>query len=542
MNTELWLPKANLFAESNGVDAAISHRCGRLQEEILRGSLSLLLLAMGWFWIAGVAKAQNPVSLNILDARSAPGGNVQMVLTVVDEWGVPVKGLGKANFALAVEGEEVENFSIGPVSSAKTPLSVIVGIDVSGSMKGVPIQEAKRAAARFLDQLEKEDFTALMAFGSSVRFLTDFTRNKSDVREEIEKLAANEQHTWLYQATRDSLEKASRAPTSRVAVVLLTDGKDEGSPTTEQDVIWRLGGGQVPLYTLGFRDNAPVNYLKRIASISGGSFLFTPRPEDLPQLYNAVLEQLQNQYSVEFHFPQSSGEYKSEVSLSYQGMTVKAQKAFLHANYEPPPWWQEFPVHPATLVLVGFAIILGVVAVVRRPARAAGSSSSSSAGNEPHVSVMYQGEIHPIGSPSKNGNSAMTVMLQPTPGEVGLKIGLTPESFYFALKDSQHNKAYADVIITRYDSERTFSKGNTYLLLSHPTVHRPDQKTSGHARIFLDKATGRYQVEDLGSHLGTKLNDSVCNTVVPLEDGDTITLGGVPLAYYDKRANTGSSL
>ena len=464
-----------------------------------------------------------------------------MVLSVRDEWGVSVKGLGKANFGLSVEGEGIENFSVEPVSSAKTPLSVIVGIDVSGSMKGVPFQEAKRAAARFLDQLEKEDFTALMVFGSSVRFLTDFTRNKSEVREQIEKLAATEQHTWLYQATRDSLEKASRAPTSRVAVVLLTDGKDEGSPTTEQDVVWRIGGGRVPLYTLGFRDNAPVEYLKRIANISGGSFLFAPRPEDLTELYSAVLDQLQNQYSIEFHFTQPSGQYKGEVVLNYQGMTVKAQQAFLHANYEAPPWWQEFPVHPATLVIVGFTLILGIVAVARRPARTV-VASPAAVGNEPQVSVMYQGEVHPIGVPGNNGNNAMTVMLQPAPGEVGFKIGLSPESFYFALMDAKHNKKYGDVIITRYDADRSFQKDMTYLLLSHSTIHRPDKKTGGHARIFLDKETGRYQVEDMGSHLGTKLNDAVCNSVVPLEDGDTITLGGVPLAYYDKRANMASSL
>ncbi len=216
--------------------------------------------------------------------------------------------------------------------------------------------------------------------------------------------------------------------------------------------------------------------------------------------------------------------------LNYQGMTVKAQKAFLHANYEAPPWWQEFPVHPATLVIVGFTLILGIVAVARRPVRTV-VASPAAVGNEPLVSVMYQGEVHPIGVPGNNGNNAMTVILQPAPGEVGLKIGLSPESFYFALMDSKRNKEYNDVIITRYDADRNYRKDMTYLLLSHSTVHRPDQKTGGHARIFLDKETGRYQVEDMGSHLGTKLNDAVCNAVVPLEDGDTITLGGVPLAY-----------
>ena len=134
----------------------------------------------------GLARGQETISLNILDMRSSPGGNVEMVISVVDENGIPVKGLSKTDFGLSLEGKEVKEFSLAPYSSAQSPLSVILGIDVSGSMEGVSIKEAKRGASIFLDELDKEDFTSLMVFGNSVRFLTDFTRKKHEVREKIE--------------------------------------------------------------------------------------------------------------------------------------------------------------------------------------------------------------------------------------------------------------------------------------------------------------------------------------------------------------------
>jgi len=410
-------------------------------------------------------------------------------------------------------------------------------IDVSGSMKGEPIAAAKRAANRFLDQLDKEDFTSLIAFGSSVRLLTEFTQNRTEVREQIEALAATEQWTWLYQATQEAVEKAAKAPTSRAAVILLTDGKDEGSPATEAGVLGRAEGARIPVYTLGFGQNAPVDYLQRVAGISEGRFWYTPRAEQLPELYSAVLEQLKNQYAIRFPFAQPSGEYKSEVTLRYQGWEVPAQRAFLHASPEPPSWWREFPVHPALLaVIAGFMAVIVVVVVFRRPSPAAAVASAAADSTEPQASLMLAGEVHPLGVPWKKGTDAMTVLLQTAPGEVGLKIGLMPVPLYFALLDSQEGKQYKDVTVSRHDPKRPFCKDTTYLLLSHPTVHRPDETTSGHARIFMDEATGRFQVQDLGSNLTTKLNDAICRETMPLEDGDVITLGGISMSYYDKRA------
>jgi len=79
----------------------------------------------------------------MLDVYSAPSGNVEMIISVLNGQGTPINGLTKANFKLDVEGKKIKEFSLEPISSAKNPLSIILGMDVSGSMKGNPIKEAK---------------------------------------------------------------------------------------------------------------------------------------------------------------------------------------------------------------------------------------------------------------------------------------------------------------------------------------------------------------------------------------------------------------
>ena len=240
-----------------------------------------------------------------------------MIISALDEQGNPIKGISKDNLKLTIEGKEIKEFSLEPVSSAKNPISVILAIDISGSMHGLPIREAKKAASVFLDQIDKEDFIALITFGSNVKSLSDFTIEKYKVREKIESLIANEQLTWLYQATGDCLDKASKSPTSRVAVILLTDGKDEGSPKKEDDILKRLQGTRVPIYALGFGPKAQIDYLKTLANMSGGYFLYTPKAEELTRLYSMVLDQLKNQYLIKFIFPNPPGDYACILSFNY---------------------------------------------------------------------------------------------------------------------------------------------------------------------------------------------------------------------------------
>jgi len=354
--------------------------------------VSLRWISMiSFFILAHRVYGQNNSSLNILDVRATRNNNAEMIISALDEQGNPIKGISKDNLKLTIEGKEIKEFSLEPVSSAKNPISVILAIDISGSMHGLPIREAKKAASVFLDQIDKEDFIALITFGSNVKSLSDFTIEKYKVREKIESLIANEQLTWLYQATGDCLDKASKSPTSRVAVILLTDGKDEGSPKKEDDILKRLQGTRVPIYALGFGPKAQIDYLKTLANMSGGYFLYTPKAEELTRLYSMVLDQLKNQYLIKFIFPIPPGDYACILSFNYKGSEISARRSFLFAitgDTSPPSrkWFK----NPLNLILIGLAvIIIGGIGYLFKRIRAAGSSKAE-------ISVMANKKIHPL--------------------------------------------------------------------------------------------------------------------------------------------------
>ncbi len=507
-------------------------------KKIILQSLCFLI-----FSFTGTVQGQDNVSLSILDIHSVSGGNVEIIASVVDENGVPIKGLGKANLELVVEGNNTKDFSVEPVSSAKSPLSVILGIDVSGSMKGVPIMEAKRSASIFLDQLDKKDFVSIMSFGSKVMFLTDFTEKKHEARAKIESLIANEQWTWLYQATYEGLDKASRAPTSRVAVVLLTDGKDEGSHRTEEEVVARIGGTQVPVYTLGFGQNAQVEYLKRIAGISRGYFLFTPNAEDLSKLYSMVIDQLKNQYLIRFSLTGPAGNYTSIVKLNYRGKVITARRGFMHFIVGPEPGRSLNPKLWLGIITLVFVIAGAVFFIANRKKQ--GHKQPQENGSIPEVSIMANKKINPIGFFSDTSKDFTKTVITPSQsrGEVGFEIDIPPIPFTFSLADKRNKKEYNEVIITRYDKdkEHLFSNEKVYLLFSDSSVSRPDEGREGHAKIFVDESTQTYKLEDLGSASGTRINNYGLlrnGEVWVLTDGDIVIVGHTSLQFYDKRQLT----
>ncbi len=395
----------------------------------------------------GLARGQETISLNILDMRSSPGGNVEMVVSVVDENGIPVKGLSKADFGLSLEGKEVKEFSLAPYSSAQSPLSVILGIDVSGSMEGVSIKEAKRGASIFLDELDKEDFTSLMVFGNSVRFLTDFTRKKHEVREKIESLQANEKSTLLYQASSEGLDKASKAPTSRVAIVLLTDGRDEGSTMGEEEVVAKVRKARLPIYTLGFGPKAQVEYLKNVASISGGYFLSTPKAEELTHLYSMVLDQLKNQYLLRLNYPKPAGEYKSLLTLRHRDREITARRTFLHVMAESTPGWKAWCRSPWVWGIMGLALVIVGMALLYqfgmfRRSKPKTREKEVESEEEPSIYLMIKKKLQPLGHSLSRIDATATVALpSASKGEVGLEIDLKqPLPVPFALIDKKNTK------------------------------------------------------------------------------------------------------
>ena len=533
-----------------------------------------LLLILAVFFLSASATYGAP-NLAILKGEAMDRNHARLILSVTDEAGRPIKGLIKDNFSIQIEGKNIQNFTVQPVSALSSPLTLLLAVDVSGSMKGEPFQRTKEAVSDFLDQLDREDKVGLMTFGTNVRILTVFLpgSERHIIREKLDLLWPSEKWTHLCEAIYKALEWIEKkAPTSRRAFILLTDGKDEGSNQFKEKSVDMARGLSVPVFAIGFGRSIDRSYLAEIARISGGRFLFAPNASNIASLYDSILEELKNQYLIRFPFRKEPAVYTAKVSLKYEGSNVEANKKFLFNPSQAPiiientkvrnemmpngdktqatQWYEQYK----WVLLAAMALVFVGLFATWNKLRKKGRENQNSLENRirqfvntARCEIEFPKEKH------------MSMTLLETWAEEAItdsdetRINTSPDVFlkvdclaspYLPLVYGD-TKFIEELIIARPSEEgrQVIKSSSVYLWANHDNISRPGEvggkMRHGHARIFMTEG-GSFAVEDLGSTNGTYLQgvDISGQGAALLQDGDVIEFGGksgMRVVYLERR-------
>jgi len=271
---------------------------------------------------------------------------VNLAVTVRDRAGRPVDGLTRDDFRVFDEGRRVpiDRFDAGPA-----PLAVVLVVDISLTMGGRKIKDAKKAAAGFIDRLEEADRVALIAFADEPVLRLDFTTDRSAARAAIDALEVGG-GTALYDAVFDAATLLERAPPAarRVAVVL-SDGRDEagsglepGSFHTLEDAVRHAHERDVLVFTIGLGPELRTQpdfsgrmtteeVLERMARSTGGRFLAARGSRQLGRYYRQILDELRHQYTIAYVPPvPRPGETfrRVRVEVSREGVVAHTREGY----------------------------------------------------------------------------------------------------------------------------------------------------------------------------------------------------------------------
>ena len=219
----------------------------------------------------------------------------QLVATVLESDGRPLAGLTGQHFQVLVNDRLVDVVSVTQGVDSSLGIAVVVVLDVSGSMAGGLLGQAKAASNTFLQGLAEQDRIAVVSFSDTVTTVVQFTQDVAAASKAIDGLAPLGD-TALYDATVESIRLAVESGSGRMAIVLLTDGVDKGSSLARDEALSAARTQGVPIFTIGLGNNLDRDYLRELAEVSGGRFAETPSPEGLAQLYAQVGELLRGQY------------------------------------------------------------------------------------------------------------------------------------------------------------------------------------------------------------------------------------------------------
>jgi Ca-activated chloride channel family protein len=249
------------------------------------------------------AAAPAPAADGTLNTHTAPiKKKVDLVLvpvTITDPMDRLVTGLDKENFQL-FEGKEKQD--IQHFSSEDAPVSIGIIFDMSGSMTD-KIERAREAVVEFCRSANPQDEFFMITFSDQPRLAAGFTSNPDDIQNKLI-FTAPKGRTALLDALYLGMHKMKEAKNQRKALLIISDGGDNHSRYTEQELKSQIKEADVIVYGIGVYDayfptmeeRLGPQLLSEISQVTGGRTFTIDNPNDLPDVASKIGMELRNQY------------------------------------------------------------------------------------------------------------------------------------------------------------------------------------------------------------------------------------------------------
>ena len=255
---------------------------------------------------AVTASSAAPLAAQVFRAGT---NTVYLPVTVTDSKGRPIVGLDRSEFRVFEDGlvQEIAVFERDP-----QPIALSLLIDSSTSMEDDKLRVAQQAAVGFSSQLGKNDVAQVIDFNSEIQIRQTFTHDAKLLEDAIGKIRAGGS-TSLYKAIYIAISELSNVQAAkpgeirRQAIVLLSDGEDNTSLQSYDDVAERVKQSNVIVYAIGLRDRESSNNktfsqanfaLRTLTQVTGGRVFFLEDYRQLPTLYQQIAEELSSQYFI----------------------------------------------------------------------------------------------------------------------------------------------------------------------------------------------------------------------------------------------------
>lgn len=226
---------------------------------------------------------------------------VTVTVTVTDPYGRFVTGLDRENFEVFEDKikQKIEFFS-----DEDSPVSLGVIFDISGSMKN-RISRANHALQRFLESSHREDDIFLVGFNQTTQVLSDFTSDTGRLVNSLVHIEPKGQ-TALYDAAYLGVEKVKQGRHAKRALIVISDGQDNQSRYTYQELRKLVKEADVQIYAIGITefgsadplDSQGQSILEEVSRITGGRAFFPSNEVELEEVVTRIALELRHQYSV----------------------------------------------------------------------------------------------------------------------------------------------------------------------------------------------------------------------------------------------------
>ena len=289
---------------------------------------SILAAVIAFIALTSVVTADGPIRVEITSFQEN-GNHIIATITATGADGRPVANLTGSEIKAGIDGQALNVSAVQSASAASNAMGIVLLVDVSGSMTGDPINQARAALGDFARSLNPGDAVALYSFDAKVHLLQDFTSDRNLVNQALGKLQATGD-TALYDAVSEGSRKIGPASYPRKLIVVLTDGEETVHLDQRAASIDAARQTAVPVIAIGLGRQIDRGYLGELTEATGGNLLVATAATSLRSLYQDLANSIKAQYTVSLGVPDSvdrSVAGKLTISVNAGANSGSAEKA-----------------------------------------------------------------------------------------------------------------------------------------------------------------------------------------------------------------------
>ena len=221
--------------------------------------------------------------------------------------------------SLAVVGLMILGFANPhiPLEQTKEGVTVVLVIDVSGSMMAKDYQPnrleaAKSSAEILLNSLKEKDHAGIVTFETGATTAAYLSPYKEKVIDKLRSIAPKEGKTAIGDGLSLGIDMATSIPNKKKVVILLSDGVNNAGVISPSEAVAFAKTNGIQVYTIGMGSEEKVilgydffgrpqyaeldeSTLKAIAEQTGGKYFKSVNPQTLDNIYQNISQDIKRE-------------------------------------------------------------------------------------------------------------------------------------------------------------------------------------------------------------------------------------------------------
>jgi VWFA-related protein len=269
---------------------------------------------------------------------------VNVFCTVHGHSGALIRDLKQDDFKIFEDGrpQQIRYFA----QDTDLPLTVALLLDVSGSVRWF-VEDEKRTAAKFLEQvLRPDDRALLVGFSSTVVLWQDLTSSTALLADALQRLRSIPfkglpplgvpmPSTLLYEAVQKTALGKLKPLSGRKVLIVISDGLDNGSPVHLDAVMEAVQTTNTIVYGICFESGfSGCSFLKNMSDPTGGR-TFRVKKTPIAEIFATIQEEMRSQYAIGYVSTNRAHDgtfRKLEVRVLPKGLKAAARKGYYAAR------------------------------------------------------------------------------------------------------------------------------------------------------------------------------------------------------------------